>query len=177
MDYNKWVAMGERMGFSGTELSDYVDRKEKDYTEREERMLRRHEERRRYDDEQRRFVAQEAEKKRLFELEQAEKKRLFELERLEKERALKEQELEMLKIKADAGALGTDKGAEHLSSKTLRPRLPKFEEREVEAMVLTTLICDLVIGNIKGASDRPDINWSSRDGEQSPSKETLLQLW
>ncbi|XP_053398311.1 uncharacterized protein LOC128556699 [Mercenaria mercenaria] len=135
MDYDRWVAMGERLGFSGSELSDYVDRKEKEYTEREERMLRREderhrrdEERRHHEDEQRRFEAQEAEKKRLFELEQAEKKRLFEIERLREERALKEQELEMLKIKADAGALGADKGAEHLSSKSLRPRLPKFEE-------------------------------------------------
>ncbi|XP_053400680.1 uncharacterized protein LOC128557380 [Mercenaria mercenaria] len=146
MDYDKWVSMGDRMGFSGSELSDYVDRKEKEYTEREERMMRREDERqrrdeekRRYDEEQRRFQAQEAEKKRLFELEQAEKlrhyeeqqakeKRLFEIERLEKDRVLKEQELERLKRKADAGALGTDKGAEPLSSKTLRPRLPKFEE-------------------------------------------------
>ncbi|XP_053402753.1 capping protein inhibiting regulator of actin dynamics-like [Mercenaria mercenaria] len=137
MNYDKWVEMGERMGLSGSERIEFVDRKKKKYTEREERMLRRDEERRRYDDEQRRFEAQEAEKKRLFELEQAEKKRLFEIERLKEERALKqeervmkEQELEILKIKAEAKALGADKGAEHLSSKTLRPRLPKFEETD-----------------------------------------------
>ncbi|XP_053395707.1 proto-oncogene tyrosine-protein kinase Src-like [Mercenaria mercenaria] len=280
--------MGERMGLSGSELIEFVDRKEKEYTEREERMLRREderhrrdEERRRHDDEQRWFEAQEAEKKRMFELEQAVKKRLFELERLEKERALKEeerslreeervlkqQELEMLKIKAEAGALGTDKSAEHLSSKTLRPRLPKFEEThggsitsnrmnrsnvscsmelqpstefqpvsqtiqrekpafkkpicficnkeghiarecrnlskrktylmvaidgrsrtvpaakiqvdtpyftgEIEAMVVPNMICDLIIGNIKGVLERPDINWKTRDESQFSSGEDI----
>ncbi|XP_053403135.1 uncharacterized protein LOC128558263 [Mercenaria mercenaria] len=127
--------MGERMGLSGSELIEFVDRKEKEYTEREERMLRR-------DEDRRRFEAQEAEKKRLYEEEQAEKKRLFEIERLREERALKEQELEMFKIKADAGALGDDKGAEHHNNLALflkervaksRAEITQLAEQYIEA--------------------------------------------
>ncbi|XP_045215060.2 trichohyalin-like [Mercenaria mercenaria] len=129
MDYDKWVAVGERMGFSGSELSDYVDRKE-EYSEREERMLSREEEsqrrdveRRHHDDEQRseRLKEEHALKQ--------EERALKEEERAlkEEERAMKQQELEMLKIKAEAGALAADKGTDHQSSKTLRPRVPKFE--------------------------------------------------
>ncbi|XP_053385777.1 uncharacterized protein LOC123538735 [Mercenaria mercenaria] len=61
MNYDKKVEMGERMGLLGTELLEFVNKKEKQYTECEERMQRR-------DEDRCRFEAQEAEKFRHYDL-------------------------------------------------------------------------------------------------------------
>ena len=42
----------------------------------------------------------------------------------------------------------------------------------LEAMVLTSLICDLVLGNIDGVSDTPDQRWS-RYEESEPLPESV----
>ena len=35
-----------------------------------------------------------------------------------------------------------------------------YYQGQVEAMVLSSLVCDLVLGNVKGVSDTPNHQWS-----------------
>ena len=44
MDHDKWIGAGERMGLTGSELQEYVEKREKEFLDREERMLRREDE-------------------------------------------------------------------------------------------------------------------------------------
>ena len=44
MDHDKWIEAGERMGLTGSELQEYVEKREKEFLDREERMLRREDE-------------------------------------------------------------------------------------------------------------------------------------
>ena len=107
MDHDKWIGAGERMGLTGSELQEYVEKREKEFLDREERMLRR-----------------EDEKNRL----EFERLKLEE-ERLEKQASLKreeqEREMELLKLRAATGVSKSEMG-----SKSLRPKLPKFEEQK-----------------------------------------------
>ena len=95
------------MGLIGSELQEYVEKREKEFLDREERMLRR-----------------EDEKNRL----EFERLKLEE-ERLEKQASLKdeeqEREMELLKLNAATGVSKSEIG-----SKSLRPKLPKFEEHK-----------------------------------------------
>ena len=99
IDHEKWVGAEERMGLTGSELQEYVEKREKDM-----HMLRR-----------------EDEKSRL----EFERLKLEE-EWLEKQATLKreeqEREMELLKLRA---ATGVSKS--QMDSKSLRPKLPKFE--------------------------------------------------
>ena len=85
MDHDKWIGAGECMGLTGSELQEYVEKREKEFLDREERMLRR-----------------EDEKSRL----EFERLKLEE-ERLEKQASLKreeqEREMELLKLRAATG--------------------------------------------------------------------------
>ena len=107
MDHDKWIGAGERMGLTGSELQEYVEKREKEFLDREERMLRR-----------------EDEKSRL----EFERLKLEE-ERLEKQASLKreeqEREMELLKLRA-----ATEVSKSEVGSKSLRPKLPKFEEQK-----------------------------------------------
>ena len=107
MDHDKWIGAGERMGLTGSELQEYVEKREKEFLDKEERMVRR-----------------ENEKNRL-ELERLK----LEEERLEKQASLKregqEREMELLKLRAATGVSKSEVG-----SKSLRPKLPKFEEHK-----------------------------------------------
>ena len=95
------------MGLTGSELQEYVEKREKEFLDREERMLRR-----------------EDEKSRL----EFERLKLEE-ERLEKQASLKreeqEREMELLKLRAATGVSKSEVG-----SKSLRPKLPKFKEQK-----------------------------------------------
>ena len=95
------------MCLTGSELQEYVEKREKEFLDREERMLRR-----------------EDEKGRL----EFERLKLEE-ERLEKQTSLKreeqEREMELLKLHAETGFSKSEMG-----SKSLRPKLPKFEEQK-----------------------------------------------
>ena len=44
MDHDKWIRVGERMDLTGSELQEYVEKREKEFLDREERMLRREDE-------------------------------------------------------------------------------------------------------------------------------------
>ena len=107
MDHDKWIGAGKRMGLTGSELQEYVEKREREFLDREERMLRR-----------------EDEKSRL-ELERLK----LEEERLEKHASLKreeqEREIELLKLCAATGVSKSEVGSE-----SLRPKLPKFEEQK-----------------------------------------------
>jgi hypothetical protein len=107
MDSEKWVSLGERLGLKDGDLRDYVQKKESEYLDREERNIRREEDRRRFEaerkakedereEEQRRFEAERLEK----EAEHEEKKRLFHAEVQIK---MKKQEIELMKLKIEAG--------------------------------------------------------------------------
>ena len=107
MDHDKWIGAGERMGLTKLELQEYVEKREKEFLDREERMLR-----------------QEDEKNRL----EFERLKLEE-ERMEKQASLKREEqeraMELLKLRAATGVSKSEVG-----SKSLRPKLPKFEEQK-----------------------------------------------
>ena len=47
MDHDKWIGAGERMGLTGSELQEYVEKREKKFFDREEGMLRRDDEKNR----------------------------------------------------------------------------------------------------------------------------------
>ena len=47
-----------------------------------------------------------------------------------------------------------------------------YYQGKVEAMVLSSLICDLVLGNVKGVADTPDHQWSRQD-RSGPLHETV----
>ena len=47
MDHDKWIGAGERMGLTGSELQEYVEKREKKFFDWEEGMLRRDDEKNR----------------------------------------------------------------------------------------------------------------------------------
>lgn len=138
MDYDKWVSLGERLGLKDGELRDYVQKKESEYLDREERNIRREEDKRRFEAERKAKEAEREVERLEKEAEREEERRRFEAERIEKEAEreekkrlfqaevemkMKEQEIELMKLKIEAGdRLDTP------PSTDLRPRLPKFEE-------------------------------------------------
>ena len=133
MDHEKWISAGERLGLKDRELQDYVDRKEKDVLDREERARKREDERMRLeterlrlDAERRRSEREEADKARALEYET----RKLEIEKLEMEAKMRreeqEMELELIRLRAETGV---GRVAE-TGAKSLRPKLPKFEEQK-----------------------------------------------
>lgn len=108
MDYEKWLEMGERLGLKGTDLQQFVERKEKEYLDREQRMIER-QDRQRREDEERRF---EMDKQRAIEAE-----------------TQRHHEIEVLRLKAEMAQQTGDAGlTDSTPGKALRPKLPKFEE-------------------------------------------------
>ena len=98
MDFEKWLSAGERLGLKNDELRQFVEKKVAEDIEREDRYQRR------------------------------------EMERIERESALKqkeqEREIDLLKMRIEAKSVEdeTTVASDTSSSKSLRPKLPKFEE-------------------------------------------------
>ena len=113
MDYDKWISAGERLGLTGQDLRDYVDKREREFDEREEGAARREIDAYRRDEEKLRLENEMLEREAMIKREEAACKR-----------AEQEREIEILKLRAATGIVksGSD------SSNKLRPKLPKFEE-------------------------------------------------
>ena len=123
MDHDKLIGAGEHMGLTGSELQEYVEKREKEFLDREECMLRREDEK----------SGLEFERLKLEE------------ERLEKQASLKreeqEREIELLKLRVVTGFSESEIG-----SKSLRPKLPKFEEQKDDMDLLCfCLSCDCYV--------------------------------
>ena len=152
MDFEKWLAFGERLGLQGKELHAFVTDQEKQVIEREERAAHREREHEIALEEKRRENAEtdrEAERERREAEERVERIRQEAEERTERirqeaehekrdaerERHMHEMELEKerretLRIQAEAaaGAAGAHAGDPHSETKATRPKLPKFDE-------------------------------------------------
>ena len=135
-NFDKWLERGERLGFTGTDLQDFVKEQEQAYFDREERALRRAQEREDFLKSQ----DEERERKRAFSV-QAElehQKALADIKQKEIllqrdiQREAEEREIEKLKLQMQIKELGVDSPPTSVDFgvKGLRPKLPKFDENK-----------------------------------------------
>ena len=117
MDYDKWVSIGERMGLKDAELRDFVEKEKREYIDREERAQKRELLRREHENEQVKHKQVEEERKHAFEL-----------DKIKIEAGIKkdeqQREIEILRLRAETGT----QASTDTNTKSLRPKLPKFEE-------------------------------------------------
>ena len=110
--FEKWITLGERLGFEGEELQNFVLKREQEVLEREERASKRQ--------------MEKEEMARQYQEEEAERNRIHEIEKLKMQTAIEQIKKETEHDKTEIGA--------HLEigdgSRSLRPKLPKFEEKD-----------------------------------------------
>ncbi|XP_033726122.1 uncharacterized protein LOC117315829 [Pecten maximus] len=115
MEYEMWLELGERLGFKETELQQFVRAKEQEYLDREERARKR--------DQEKEYREEEIRKR---DLEEAEKSRQFELEKLRMQTDI---EMARLKMEQERSEMSRS-NSEEARSRSLRPKLPKFDEQK-----------------------------------------------
>ena len=135
-NFDKWLERGERLGFTGTDLQDFVKEQEQAYFDREERALRRAQEREdilNSQDEERerkRALSVQAELEHQKALADIKQKEIL-LQR-DIQREAEEREIEKLKLQMQIKELGVDSPPTSVDFgvKGLRPKLPKFDENK-----------------------------------------------
>ena len=126
-NFDKWLERGKRLGYTGTDLQDFVKAQEQSYFDREERALRRAKESEdllKSQDEER-VKAELVHQRALADIKQKE----ILLQR-DIQREAEEREIEKLKLQMQIKELGVDSPPTSVDFgvKGLRPKLPKFDE-------------------------------------------------
>ena len=153
-NFDKWLERGERLGYTGTDLQEFVKQQQQESFDREERAFRRAQEREellKLQDEERerkralaaqteleheRALAEIKQKELMMQNEAKEKELMLQREAKEREflfqREAEEREIEKLKLQMQIKEIGNDTPLTSLDLgvKALRPKLPKFDENK-----------------------------------------------
>ncbi len=148
MDIVKIAAVGEKLGYSGERLKEFIEHEERKAEEKEKQQIEREERKQERDERKEREEREKKREEKEKEREEKEKEREKEREEKEKEREEKEKErvedeknhrrdlekkemeLAILRLKA---ALSEKEATEQVAiahASAPRPKLPKFEEKE-----------------------------------------------